>query len=108
MTWSNFVVRVGKDGSIEYYRISSDIGTAEGSDGISKSKNVVVSLNGKARQPSGEPQDCDVYLYQRAFPGTWGAGMQWWLWYMTNMGCGGCQECKTMCRFYCRYCVEKG
>ena len=108
VAWSNFVVNMDNDGLIEHERMSSEGGTAEGSVGVSESKIPVGLANGKAWQPSSEPWDCDFYLYQRAFPGTWGAGMQWWLWHVRNMGCGGCQECKNVFRFYWRYCVEKG
>ena len=88
MTPSDFVVSVHNDGSIEYERMASESGTTEGSFGVSKSKIPVRLENGKAWQPSCKPWDCDFYLHQRAFPGTWGAGMQWCLWYMRNMGCG--------------------
>ena len=65
-----------KDESIEYERMSLQVGSAEGSVGISKSKIPVESPNRKAWQPSGEPRDCDFYLYQRYFPETWCASMQ--------------------------------
>ena len=70
MTWSDFVVCVDKDGSIEYERMSSEGGTAEGSVGVSKSNILVELENGKAWQPLSEPWDCDFYLYQRALPRT--------------------------------------
>ena len=96
VTWSDFVVSKDNDGSIEYKRMSAEGGTAEGSVGVCESKIPVELENGTAWQPSSEPWDCDFYLHHRAYPGTWGAGMQWWLWYVRNMGCGGCQECKNM------------
>ena len=68
-----------KDGSIDYERLSLEVRTAEGMVGISKSKIPVESENGKAWWPPGDPWDFDFYLHQRAFPGTWGAGMEWWL-----------------------------
>ena len=58
------------DGSIEYVKMSSEGGTAEGSVGVSNFKIPVKLENGKVRQPSREPCDYDFYLYQRAFPGT--------------------------------------
>ena len=75
--WSDFVVSVHNDRTIEHERMSSKAGTVEGSVGISKSKIRVELENGKAWQPSSEPWDCDFYLYHRTFPQTWGAGMQW-------------------------------
>ena len=63
MTCSNFVVRVDNDGSIEYERVSSEGGTAVGLVDVSESKISVELENGKAWQPSGEPCDCDFYLY---------------------------------------------
>ena len=107
MIWSDFVVCVDNDGLIEYERMSSEGGTAEGLVGVSKSKISMELENGKGWQPSNESWDCNFYLYQRAFPETWGAGMQWRLWYVRNMGYVGCQECKNMCRFYWIYCIEK-
>ena len=50
--------------------MSSEGGTAEGSVGVFESKISVELANGKVWQPSGEPWDCDFYLYQRGFPGT--------------------------------------
>ena len=88
--------------------MTSEGGTAECWISVSEYKNPAELENGKASQPSVKHWDCDFYLHQRAFPGTWGAGMQWRLWYFRNMGCGGCQECKNMCRFNCRYCIKKG
>ena len=78
------------DGSIEYERMSLEDGTAEGSVGVSESQIPMELENGKVWQPSREPWDCDFYLYQRAFHGTWGASMQWWLCYVRNMGSGDC------------------
>ena len=43
------------DGSMEYERMSSEGGTAEGSVGVSDSKIPVGLEHGKAWQPSGEP-----------------------------------------------------
>ena len=63
VTWSNFVASVENDGSIEYERMSSEGGTAEGSVGVSESKILMELENGKAWQPSGEPWDCDFNLY---------------------------------------------
>ena len=77
------------DASIEYERISSKGGTVEGSVGFSEANIPLQLENGKAWQASGEPWNYNFYLYQRAFPGTWGAGIPWWLWYARNMGCGG-------------------
>ena len=74
MTWSDFVVSVDNDASIEHQRMSSEGGTTEASVGFSESNIPVELENGKAWQPFSEPWDCDFYLYQRAFPGTWGAG----------------------------------
>ena len=107
VTWSDFVVSVDNDVSIEYERMSSEGGIVEGSVGVSESVIPVELENGKAWQPSCELWNCDFFLHQRAFAGTWGAGMQWWLSYVRNMGCGRCQECKNMCGFYCRYCVKQ-
>ena len=53
--WSDFVVSLDNDGSIEYERMSSEPGTAEGSVGVSKSKILVELEHGKAWQPSSEP-----------------------------------------------------
>ena len=108
VTWSDFVVSIHNDVSIEYERMSSESSTAEGSVGVSESKTLVELENRKAWQASGKLRDCDFYLYRRAFPGTWGASTQWWLWYVRNIGCGGCQEYKNIFRFYWRYSVEKG
>ena len=108
ITWSDFVVSVDNDGSIEYERMSAEGDTAPGSVGVSKSKILVELENGKAWQPSSKPWDCTLYLYQRAFPGTKGAGIQRWLWYVRNMDCGSCQKCKNMCLFYWKYCIKKG
>ena len=55
VTWSDIVVCVHKDGSIEYERMSLEGGTAEGSIGVSKSKIPVGLENGKVWQPSGKP-----------------------------------------------------
>ena len=107
ITWSDFMVSVDNDGSIECERMFSEGGTAEASVGVSESKILVELENRKAWQPLVVSQDCDLYLHQRAFPRTWGAGMQLCLWYLRNKGYGSCQECKNMCRFYCKYCIEK-
>ena len=48
MTWSDFVISVHNDGSIEYERMSSEVGTAKGSVGVSKSKMQVELENRKA------------------------------------------------------------
>ena len=48
VTWSNFVVSVDNNGSIEYERMSSEGGTTEGSVGVSESKIPVELENGKA------------------------------------------------------------
>ena len=77
VTWSDSVVSMANDRSIDYERMSSQGGTAEGLVGVSESKIPLELENGKAWQPSSEPRDCDFYLYQRAFPGTWGASLQW-------------------------------
>ena len=90
MTWSDVVVRVNNHWSIEYVRISAEGGTAKGSVGVSKSKILVELANKKAWQPFDKTWDCDFYVYQKDFPRTWGAGMQWWLWYVRNIGCSGC------------------
>ena len=100
VTLSDLVLSMDNDGSIEYERMSLEGITAVGLVGVSESKIPVELEHRKVWQPFSEPWDCDFYLYQRAFPRTWGAGIQWWLWYMRNMGCGGCQEGKNMCRFY--------
>ena len=50
VTWSDFVVSVDNDGYIEYERISSDGGTAEGLVGVSESMIPVELENGKAWQ----------------------------------------------------------
>ena len=63
VTWSDFVVSVDKDRSIDYERMSSESGTAEGLVVVSESKILVELENGKAWQPSSEPWDCDFYLY---------------------------------------------
>ena len=55
VTWSDFMVRLDNDGSIESERMSSEGGTTEGSVDVSKFKILVELENGKARQPSGEP-----------------------------------------------------
>ena len=47
------------DGSIEYERMTSEAGTAEGLVGVSESKIPVELESGKVWQPSGEPWDCD-------------------------------------------------
>ena len=77
--------------------MSSDGGTADGLVVVFDSRVPVGLENVKAWQLSSEPWDWDFYLYQRAFPGTWGGGMQWWLWYVKKIGCGGCQEGNNMC-----------
>ena len=75
VTWLDIVVSVYNDRSIEYDRKSSEGGTAEGLVAVSESKIPVELANGKVWQPSSESWDCDFYLHQWAFPGTWGAGM---------------------------------
>ena len=90
VTSSDFVVSVYKDRSIDYERISSELGTTEGSVSVLESKIPVELENGKAWQHSAEPWDSDFYLDQRTFPGTWGASMQCWFCDVRNMGCGGC------------------
>ena len=107
MTWPDVVVCMDRDGLIEYERMSSECNMAQGLVAVSESNIPMELENGKAWQPSGEPCDCDFYICLRAFPGTWGASMQWCLWYVRNMGCGACQEYKNMCQFYRRYCVKK-
>ena len=47
MTWSEFVDSVDNDRSIEYKRMSSEAGTAEGSVGVSESKIPVELENRK-------------------------------------------------------------
>ena len=107
LTWSNFMVSVDKDGSIEYKKMSVECRTANGSVGVSESKIPVELENGNVWQPSREPCDCHFYLHQRAFRGSWGAGMQWWSSYVTNMGCGGYPNCKNMSQFYWRVILRK-
>ena len=97
-----------KDSLIEHERMFSECGTAENSVHVFQSKILMQLENWKVWQPSGKPWACDFCLYQRAFPRTYGASMQCWLWYMRNVGCSGCQECKNMCCFYGSDCVEKG
>ena len=63
VTWSDFVVSVDNDVSIEYERMSSEGGTAEGSVGVSESKILVELENGKGWQLYDDPWDCDFYLY---------------------------------------------
>ena len=79
VTWLDFVVSMDGDRLIEDKMMSSEGGTAEHSISVSKSKILVEWHNGKVWQPSSKYWDCDFYLYQRAFPRTWGAGIQWWL-----------------------------
>ena len=100
MTWSDFLVSVDNERSVEYVRMSSEGGIAEGLVGVWKSKIPMELENENVWQPSGKPWDCDFYLYESAFPSTWRASRQWSLCYVGNMGCGSCQECKNMCRFY--------
>ena len=108
MRWCDFALSVDNHGSIEHKRMSSEDGTAKGSVGLSESKISMELENRKVCQPSSKLWDCDFYLYWRAFPWTWGASMPWWLLYVRNIGCSGCQECKNMCRFHWKYSVEKG
>ena len=70
MTWFDLVVSMDSDGSIEYERMSSELGTAEGSVGVFNSEILMDLENRKLWQASGEPCDYDFYLYQQAFPGT--------------------------------------
>ena len=63
VTWSNFVVTMDNDESIEYERMSSEAGTAESLVGVSESKIPVELENGKAWQHSCEPWDCDFYFH---------------------------------------------
>ena len=56
--------------------MSLEDGTAEDSAGVSKSKIPLAVDNGNVWQPAGELWDSDFYLHQRAFPRTWGTGMQ--------------------------------
>ena len=79
VTWSDFVFRVDNDWGIKYESVSEECGTVEGLVGVSGSEITAQLENGKAWQPSGEPWYCEFYLYRRAFPVTWDAGMQWWL-----------------------------
>ena len=62
VTWSDFVLWVDSDRSIEYKRMSLECGTTESSVGVSKSKILVELENGKAWQPSGEHWDSDFSL----------------------------------------------
>ena len=55
MTWSDFVVSVNNDRSIEYEKMSSEVGTAEGLVGVFESKILVKLENVKAWQPAGDP-----------------------------------------------------
>ena len=48
VTWFDFVGGMDKDGSLEYYRMSAESGTAEGSVSVSDSKILVYLENGKA------------------------------------------------------------
>ena len=52
VTWSDFVISVHNDGSIEYERMFSTGGTAEGSVGVSEFTIPGELENGKAWQPS--------------------------------------------------------
>ena len=70
VTWSDFVVSVDNDRSIECERMTSEASTTEGSVGVSESKISGELENGMLWQPSSEPWDCDFFLYHRAFPGT--------------------------------------
>ena len=70
------MVREANDGSVEYERMSSEGGTAEGSLSLFLSKILVDLENRKVWQASSESYDCEFSLYQRAFPGTWGASVQ--------------------------------
>ena len=63
VTWSNFVVSVDNNRSIEYQRISSEDSTAEGSAGICKSKIPMELENRKVWQSSNEHRDCNFYLH---------------------------------------------
>ena len=54
VTWSDPVVRVNSDISIEYKSISSKSGIADGELGISERK---IPENGKVQQPSSDPWD---------------------------------------------------
>ena len=69
------MVSVYNDASIGHERMASEGGTSEGSVSVCKSKIPVELENGKVWQPSVEPWNCDFYLSQKAFPGTWGASM---------------------------------
>ena len=70
MTWFDLVVSMDSDGSIEYERMSSELGTAEGSVGVLESKILVEFENEKQWQPSSDSWHYDCSFYQRAFPGT--------------------------------------
>ena len=70
VSYSDFVVHVDNDGSVEYERMSSEGATATGSVGVSQSTILLEFDNRKTWQPSGVPWDCDFYLYQKAFPRT--------------------------------------
>ena len=54
VTCSHCMVRIDNNRLIKYEKMSSEVGTAEGSVGISKSKILVESENRKAWQPSIE------------------------------------------------------
>ena len=68
VTWYDFVLRMDNDELIEYERMSSEGGPADGSVGIYESKILLVLANGNVWQPSGQPWHCDFYLYHRPFP----------------------------------------
>ena len=75
VVWSNFVISMYDNGIIEFERISSEVGTPEGSIGVSESKIQMQLENGTVQLPFGELWICGFYLYQRAFPETQGAGI---------------------------------
>ena len=68
--WSNFVVSMYNDGSMEYMRICSDSGTAEDPVCVCESEIPMSLENDKSWYTSSKPWDCDFYLSQRAFPET--------------------------------------
>ena len=63
VTWSDFVVSVDSERSIEYERMYVKSGTAKSLVGVSESKIPVELANEKVWQPCGVPCASNYYLY---------------------------------------------
>ena len=76
VTWSNCVIGVDSNESIEYVKMPSKSSTVVCLVRVSVSNSPVEVESGKRWQAFSKPWDSDFYLYQKAFPETKCASMQ--------------------------------